>query len=195
MFLVLYNTNHSSNTFSYHNKDIFRVLLFDKYDIPFDPHHSAPLKRQPTMPLSSNTLTRDNPRHTTKPHLPSGNQKSTKSCSLSGKNPPSRQTVIGSRIGKTTALRVVRQQRKDPAQDRTTRVFVNNRLGTKAEIICSSSDTVGDFKKLVAMKLGLKVEAIMLMRQGQRPLKDDISLMDYEIGSGSSLDLEMDTSD
>ena len=35
----------------------------------------------------------------------------------------------------------------------------------------------------------------MLKRQGQRPLKDGLTLEDYEIGDGSSLDLEADTGD
>ena len=35
----------------------------------------------------------------------------------------------------------------------------------------------------------------MLKRQGQRALKDGLTLEDYEIGNGSSLDLEVDTED
>lgn len=122
-------------------------------------------------------------------------KKPSKSSKAHEKSYPSRQTVIGSRIGKTVIKPGLRKRKEDPAPDRTIRVFVNNRLGTKAEILCSPSDSVGDFKMLAAMRLGLKVESIMLKRQGQRPLKDRITLQDYEIGCGSSLDLELDTGD
>ena len=36
---------------------------------------------------------------------------------------------------------------------------------------------------------------MMLKRQGERPFKDFLTLDDYEIGNGSSLDLEIDTCD
>ena len=75
------------------------------------------------------------------------------------------------------------------------KLFVNNRLGAREEIVCSASDTVGDFKKLAALKLGTKAEAIMLKRQGQRALNDSRSLADYKIGDGTSLDYELDTRD
>ena len=35
----------------------------------------------------------------------------------------------------------------------------------------------------------------MLKRQGQRALRDGLTLEDLEIGNGSSLDLEVDTED
>ena len=75
------------------------------------------------------------------------------------------------------------------------RLFVNNRLGSRYEILCSPSDSIGDFKKIVAVYSGMRPEAILLKRQGMRPLKDVLTLEDYEIGDGSSLDLETDTSD
>ena len=73
------------------------------------------------------------------------------------------------------------------------RVFINNRLGAKAEVICSPSATVGDFKKIAARNLGTGAEAIRLKRQGQRALRDAITLEDYEIGNGCCLDYEIDT--
>ena len=73
------------------------------------------------------------------------------------------------------------------------RVTVNNPLGTKHEIVCVPSDTIADFKKLVAHKTGMHHEAISLKRQGQRPLKSFLTLEDCEIGDGSSLDLDVDT--
>lgn len=56
-------------------------------------------------------------------------------------------------------------------------VFVNNRLGAKYEIMCSSSDNIGAFKKLVTAYTGTKADATKLRRQGQRPLKDSITLL------------------
>lgn len=35
----------------------------------------------------------------------------------------------------------------------------------------------------------------MLKRQGERPFEDSLTLEDYEISNGSSLDLEIDTCD
>ena len=71
------------------------------------------------------------------------------------------------------------------------RVIVGNRLGSRSEILCLPTDTIGVFKRLAAMQLGLKAENILLKRQGQRALKDSLTLEDYEIGDGSSLDLEL----
>ena len=72
-------------------------------------------------------------------------------------------------------------------------VYINNRLGRREVIPCLPTDTIGDFRKVAALYLGTKAEAIMLKRQGQRPLKDTLTLEDYEIGNGSGLDLETDT--
>lgn len=74
-------------------------------------------------------------------------------------------------------------------------VTVNDRLGTKKEVPCLGADTIGDFKKLVAMQIGRKPHEIMLKRQSERPLKDHLTLDDYEISSGVQLDLELNTGD
>ncbi|KAF2399583.1 ubiquitin-like protein [Trichodelitschia bisporula] len=74
-------------------------------------------------------------------------------------------------------------------------VTVNDRLGTKASIPCLPSDTVGDFKKLVAAHIGRKPHEIMLKRQSERPFKDFITLGDYGVSNGVQLDLELDTGD
>lgn len=74
-------------------------------------------------------------------------------------------------------------------------VTINDRLGTKKEVPCLGSDTIGDFKKLVAMQIGRKPHEIMLKRQSERPLKDQLTLDDYEISSGVQLDLELNTGD
>ena len=74
-------------------------------------------------------------------------------------------------------------------------VFINNRLGTRTEILCSPSDTIGAFKKLAAVCIGTRPEAMLLKRQGERPFRDVLTLEDYGINNGSSLDLEVDTGD
>jgi len=74
-------------------------------------------------------------------------------------------------------------------------VTVNDRLGTKAQIPCLPDDTVGNFKKLVAAQIGRQPHEIMLKRQGERPLKDHITLADYGVSNGVQLDLELDTGD
>ncbi|KAL4922446.1 ubiquitin-related domain-containing protein [Aspergillus aurantiobrunneus] len=74
-------------------------------------------------------------------------------------------------------------------------VNVNDRLGTKAAIPCLPSDTVGNFKALVAAHIGREPHEILLKRQGERPFKDFITLADYSIGNGVQLDLEVGTGD
>ena len=74
-------------------------------------------------------------------------------------------------------------------------VIVNDRLGSKSRVPCLGSDTVRDFKKLVAMQIGRKPHEIMIKRQGERPFKDILTLADYGVSSGVQLDLELDTGD
>ncbi|KAK4205717.1 putative ubiquitin-like modifier [Triangularia verruculosa] len=74
-------------------------------------------------------------------------------------------------------------------------VTVNDRLGTKAQIPAFPSDTVGQFKIMVAMKVGREPHEILLKRQGERPFKDHISLGDYGVSNGVQIDLEVDTGD
>ena len=74
-------------------------------------------------------------------------------------------------------------------------VKANNRLGLKAEISCSITDTIGYFKKLVAYQAGIKPKDMLLKRQGQPSFRDFLTLEDCEIGNGSSVDLEVNTSD
>lgn len=74
-------------------------------------------------------------------------------------------------------------------------VHVNDRLGTKSAIPCLPSDTVGQFKLMIAARIGRDAGQIMLRRQGERPFKDNITLEDYGISNGVQLDLEVDTGD
>lgn len=74
-------------------------------------------------------------------------------------------------------------------------VHVNDRLGTKAAIPCFGSDTVGQFKMMVAGRVGRDAHEILLKRQGERPFKDHITLADYGVSNGVQIDLEVDTGD
>lgn len=74
-------------------------------------------------------------------------------------------------------------------------VHVNDRLGTKAAIPCLASDTILQFKVMVAARIGRGVNEIMIKRQGERPFKDVLTLEDYGVGNGVQLDLELDTGD
>ncbi|QUC18651.1 uncharacterized protein UV8b_02892 [Ustilaginoidea virens] len=74
-------------------------------------------------------------------------------------------------------------------------VHVNDRLGSKSAVPCLPSDTIGQFKMMVAARIGREPSQIMLRRQGERPFKDHITLEDYGISNGVQLDLEIDTGD
>ena len=74
-------------------------------------------------------------------------------------------------------------------------VTVNDRLGTKKAVPCFGSDTVGQFKIIVASMIGRAPHEIMLKRQGERPFKDHITLADYGVSNNVQLDLEVDTGD
>ncbi|KAG8989658.1 ubiquitin-like modifier hub1 [Tulasnella sp. JGI-2019a] len=67
-------------------------------------------------------------------------------------------------------------------------VIVNNRLGQKARVKCSPDDTVGDLKKLVAAQLGMDPSKIIL-KKWYTIYKDHITLGDYEINDGMSLEM------
>ena len=51
------------------------------------------------------------------------------------------------------------------------------------------------FKAQVAARIGRQPHEIMLKRQGERPVKDQLSLEDYGVSNGVQLDLELDTGD
>jgi len=72
-------------------------------------------------------------------------------------------------------------------------IKINDRLGTTTKVPCLASDSIGDLKKLVAMRIGRKPHEIMLKRQSERPFKDFLTLADYGVSDGVQLDLEIDT--
>lgn len=74
-------------------------------------------------------------------------------------------------------------------------VTVNDRLGTKKQIPCLPTDTIKDFKTVVAMMIGRRPHEILLKRQSERPFKDFLTLQDYGISNNVQLDLEVDTGD
>lgn len=67
-------------------------------------------------------------------------------------------------------------------------ITVNDRIGKKVRIKCFPTDTIFDFKQLIAAHIGTKPEKIRLQK-AYTVLKDKITLEDYEIKDGSSLDL------
>jgi len=74
-------------------------------------------------------------------------------------------------------------------------VNINDRLGTKAAIPCLASDSVKQFRAMVAAHIGRQPHEIMIKRQGERPFKDQLTLEDYGVSNGVQLDLEIDTGD
>ena len=74
-------------------------------------------------------------------------------------------------------------------------VTVNDRLGTKKAVPCFASDSVKDFKIIVASLIGRQPHEILLKRQGERPFKDVLTLQDYGVSNNVQLDLEVDTGD
>ncbi|KAG0177039.1 Ubiquitin-like 5 [Apophysomyces sp. BC1021] len=65
---------------------------------------------------------------------------------------------------------------------------VNDRLGKKVRVKCSPTDSVGDFKKLVAAQIGTDPNKIVL-KKWYKEYKDHITLQDYELNNGMNLEL------
>ncbi|KAH9975522.1 ubiquitin-related domain-containing protein [Lactifluus volemus] len=67
-------------------------------------------------------------------------------------------------------------------------VITIDRLGRKIHVKCSPDDTVGDLKKLIAAQNGMDWRMISL-KKWYTTFKDHITLADYEIKDGMSLEL------
>jgi len=67
-------------------------------------------------------------------------------------------------------------------------VICNDRLGKKIRVKCNPSDTIGDFKLLLAAQSGTRKDKIVL-KKGYIIFKDHITLEDYEINDGMGLEL------
>lgn len=102
--------------------------------------------------------------------------------------------------GRSDRDRNPKPEKKAPAapsmpQQEMILVTVNDRLGTKKQVPCLPSDTVKDFKAVVAMMIGRRPHEILLKRQSERPFKDFLTLQDYGVSNNVQLDLEVDTGD
>ncbi|EKM81165.1 hypothetical protein AGABI1DRAFT_36678 [Agaricus bisporus var. burnettii JB137-S8] len=67
-------------------------------------------------------------------------------------------------------------------------IIANDRLGRKVRVKCSPDDTVGDLKKLIAAQTGTDSKKIVL-KKWYTIYKDHITLSDYEIHDGMSLEM------
>lgn len=81
------------------------------------------------------------------------------------------------------------QPRQSPLSNTTLiEVIVNDRMGKKVRVKCSKKDTIGQLKKLIAAQSGTKADKIVL-KKWYNIYKDHITLEDYEIADGMSLEL------
>ena len=67
-------------------------------------------------------------------------------------------------------------------------VICNDRLGKKVRVKCNPDDTVGDLKLMLAAQIGTRAEKISL-KKWYTVYKDHITLEDYEIHDGMSLEM------
>jgi ubiquitin-like protein 5 len=67
-------------------------------------------------------------------------------------------------------------------------VLLDDRLGKKVRVKCNEDDTIGDLKKLAAAQLGTRPEKLKIQKW-YTVYKDHITLQDYEIHDGMSLEL------
>jgi ubiquitin-like protein 5 len=67
-------------------------------------------------------------------------------------------------------------------------VILDDRLGKKVRVKCNEDDTIGDLKKLAAAQLGTRPEKLRIQKW-YTVYKDHITLDDYEIHDGMSLEL------
>ena len=70
-------------------------------------------------------------------------------------------------------------------------VIVNDRMGRKERIKCGPDELIMDFKKLVAAHIGTRAEKIRLQK-ASIIYKDHLTLSDYEIKDGMSLEMYYD---
>lgn len=67
-------------------------------------------------------------------------------------------------------------------------VIANDRIGKKVRVKCFPTDTIFVLKQLIAAHIGTKPEKIRL-QSAYTVYKDKITLQDYEIKDGSSIEL------
>ena len=132
--------------------------------------HYRPRSRSPNVAEEKSTNGKKSLSQTNEPPAPERNEKKSKSEKPAAAPPaqPSEAMII---------------------------VYVNDRLGTKKAVPCFASDSVKDFKTIVASLIGRRPHEILLKRQGERPFKDILTLRDYGVSNNVQLDLEVDTGD
>ncbi|ORY32869.1 hypothetical protein BCR39DRAFT_522205 [Naematelia encephala] len=74
------------------------------------------------------------------------------------------------------------------ASGRLIEVIANDRMGRKVRIKCMPTDTVGDLKRLIAAQTGTTAQKIQL-KKWYTSFKDHVTLQDYEINDGMSLEM------
>ncbi|WOO81142.1 Ubiquitin-like protein 5 [Vanrija pseudolonga] len=67
-------------------------------------------------------------------------------------------------------------------------VIANDRMGRKVRVKCLPTDTVGDLKRLIAAQTGTSAQKIQL-KKWYTMFKDHVTLQDYEINDGMSLEM------
>ncbi|XP_069802244.1 ubiquitin-like protein 5 [Dendropsophus ebraccatus] len=67
-------------------------------------------------------------------------------------------------------------------------VVCNDSSGKKMQVNCNPEDTIKDLKKLIAAQTGTQWEKIVL-KKWYTIFKDHVSLADYGIHDGMSMDL------
>jgi len=67
-------------------------------------------------------------------------------------------------------------------------IIANDRIGKRVRVKCFPTDTIFILKQLISAHTGTKAEKIRLQRS-YTVFKDHISLEDYEIKHGSSIEL------
>lgn len=67
-------------------------------------------------------------------------------------------------------------------------IICNDRLGKKVAVKSLPEDTIGEFKQVLALQMGISADKIVLKR-GYVIFKNHISLQDYEINDGNSIEL------
>lgn len=69
-------------------------------------------------------------------------------------------------------------------------VTINDRAGTKVKMLCNPDDTIGDIKILIGAQAQIKPEKLRLLGFYHTGLKDHVTLEDYEVKSGTVLNVE-----
>lgn len=77
---------------------------------------------------------------------------------------------------------------KDNIMNQMIEVIANDRISKKVRVKCFPTDSIFMLKQLIAAHIGTKPEKIRL-QSAYTVYKDKISLQDYEIKDGSSIEL------